>query len=147
MIEPTDAPLYRLPGGARSIGIESSYAQPDNEIGPNQWIKRRHEFRRRLWQCSRAHRCGPREAACVRLPPCRQYRASIIAHDRLIASAPAPVVDSSAGLGMAKALNLLHVVHSVARPGTSRRLPIAALPLDRCAHQVDSRTRQEHRSQ
>jgi hypothetical protein len=63
-----------------------------------------------------------RNAARVRLPLCTRNRASMNAHDRLIARAPRPVSDRGSGGGGARAMNFCHAVQSVARPGFIRRV-------------------------
>src|ERR1700680_3952393 len=68
-----------------------------------------------------------RNAARVRLPPCARKRASMNAHDKLIAKAPRPVSDRGSGAGGIGATNFPHAVHTVARAGTSK-IPARTIP-------------------
>src|SRR5438552_14862131 len=68
-----------------------------------------------------------KNAGRVKLPLCDRKRARMNAHEKLMSSAPKPVIERGIGAGGSGAINFCHAAHSVATPGISK-VPARAIP-------------------
>src|SRR5437773_12451534 len=68
-----------------------------------------------------------KNAARVKLPLCDRKRARMNAHEKLMSSAPKPVIERGIGAGGSGAINFCHAADSLATPGISK-VPARAIP-------------------